>query len=60
MSFQEAPFQDSKSYDIDLKKETAEVIVIKNDNSMCDLSNRPPASEFTFMLYSGNKEMVFY
>lgn len=58
MSFQVAHFQDSKSYNIDQNKETAEVVGIKDDRSMCDFSSKTPTLEFTSRLYSGSKEMT--
>ena len=59
MSFQVAYFQDGKSYKIDKNKETAEVVRIKDDRSICDTSSKTPTVEFTFRLYSGNKEIEF-
>lgn len=52
-----AHFQDSKSYNIEQNKETAEVVGIKDDRSMCDFSSKTSTLEFTSKLYSWNKEI---
>lgn len=55
MSFQVAHFQDSKSYNIDQNKETAEVVGIKDDRYMCDFFQQTPTLEFTFSCILGTK-----
>jgi hypothetical protein len=59
MSFQVVPFQVGKYYNMNWNKTTAEVVIIKDDTSMCDLCSRAPAPECKFKLFSRIKYMGF-